>query len=53
MIRAGIAGSGNYELEISVAGEEGVVIVPLVLESVALPVVIAWFRPMKMQLHTH
>lgn len=36
-----LPGAGNYELEISVVGEEGVVIVPLVLESVALPVVIA------------
>ncbi len=36
-----IPGGGNYEIEIAVVDQEGVLIVPLVLESIALPVVIA------------
>ena len=38
---AAIPGAGNYELSIGVVGEEGVVIVPLILEAVSLPVIIA------------
>ena len=38
---AAIPGSGNYELRIDVPGADGTVIVPLVLEVVSLPVVVA------------
>ncbi|MCK5862013.1 MAG: VWA domain-containing protein, partial [Candidatus Hydrogenedentes bacterium] len=36
-----ISGGGNYELSIEVLDQEGVVTVPIILESVALPVIIA------------
>ena len=36
-----LSGAGNYEIAIEVTGQDGVVIVPLVLDAVSLPVVIA------------
>jgi hypothetical protein len=38
---AALPGSGNYELYINVSGSDGALVVPLVLEVVSLPVVIA------------